>query len=198
VISIEEVIEKFDLPQVNRANARFDADKLFWINGEYFRSMELSALEPLAVSILQKHGILTEKYDHAYFRSALAIVKEKIKVGRELPEWMSYFFQEDFSYDAAAVKKVFTPEGLANVAALRQRLSALDPDHFQAAELETEYKTMAAATGQKVGALIHPSRLAVSGRPVGPSLYHLLEVLGKPRVLSRLDRAEKEFAVASV
>ncbi len=49
-------------------------------------------------------------------------------------------------------------------------------------------------SGQKVGALIHPSRLAVSGRPVGTSLYHLLEVLGKDRVLARIDRAEKQFA----
>ena len=58
----------------------------------------------------------TENYDPAYFRAALAIVKEKIKLGRELPEWMAYFFNEDFPYDEAAVKKVFTPEGLANIA----------------------------------------------------------------------------------
>ena len=198
VISIEEVIAKFDLPQVNRANARFDIDKLFWLNGEYFRAMELSALEPMAVSLLQKAGVLTDTYDPAYFRAALAIVKEKVKVGRELPEWMSYFFREDFSYDPAAAKKVFTPEGLANVAALRERLSKVEPDHFNALDLEQEYKTLAAATGQKVGALIHPSRLAVSGKPVGPSLYHLLEVLGKPRVLSRMERAEKEFAASGV
>jgi len=197
VISIEEVVAKFDLPQVNRANARFDADKLFWLNGEYFRAMELGALEPLAVSILQKHGILTDKYDPAYFRAALAIVKEKVKVGRELPEWMSYFFQDDFAYDPAAAKKVFTPEGLANLGKLRERLTKIDAPEFQAAKLEEEFKSLAAATGQKVGALVHPARLAVSGRPVGPSLYHLLEVLGKPRVLSRLDRAETEFAARS-
>ena len=177
----------------DRANARFDIDKLFWLNGEYFRAMELSALEPMAVSLLQKAGVLTDTYDPAYFRAALAIVKEKVKVGRELPEWMSYFFREDFSYDPAAAKKVFTPEGLANVAALRERLSKVEPDHFNALDLEQEYKTLAAATGQKVGALIHPSRLAVSGKPVGPSLYHLLEVLGKTRVLNRMERAEKEF-----
>ena len=68
------------------------------------------------------------------------------------------------------------------------------PVKWRPAELETEFKTLAAATDQKVGALIHPSRLAVSGRPVGPSLYHLLEVLGKDRVLRRLERAEKQFA----
>jgi len=195
VLPIEEVIAKFDLPQVNRSNAHFDLDKLFWINGEYMRAATLEALEPLALSILQKHGVITGKYDPVYFRAALAIVKEKIKLGRELPEWMGHFFTEDFPFDEAAAKKVFTTEGLANIARLRERLSHLDAARFTASELETEFKTLAAATGQKVGALIHPARLAVSGRPVGPSLYHLLEVLGQPRVLSRLDRAEKQFGL---
>lgn len=195
VIAIEDVIAKFALPDVGRANARFDIDKLFWINGEYMRAATVEAIEPLALSILQKHGITTANNDPAYFRAALAIVKEKIKLGRELPEWMSYFFTEDFPYDEAAVKKVFTPEGLANIGKLRERLSQIKAASFTAASLETEFKTLAAATGQKVGALIHPARLAVSGRPVGPSLYHLLEVLGKDRVLKRLDRAEKTFSL---
>jgi glutamyl-tRNA synthetase len=159
------------------------------------RAAAIEALEPLALSILQKHGVMTENHDPAYFRAALAIVKEKIKLGRELPEWMSYFFREDFEFDPAAAKKVFTPEGLANIGKLRERLAGLDDKSFTSASLETEFKTLAAATGQKVGALIHPARLAVSGRPVGPSLYHLLEVLGKDRVLSRLERAEKQPAI---
>ena len=197
VFPIEEVIEKFDLPQVGRANARFDIDKLFWINGEYMRAATLEAIEPLAISMLTKHGVITEGVDPAYFRAALAIVKEKIKLGRELPEWMGYFFTEDFPYDDQAAKKVFTPEGVANIAKLRERLGALDASKFTAGELESEFKTIAASTGQKVGALIHPTRLATSGRPVGPSLYHLLEVLGKDRVLARLERAEKQFGAAS-
>ena len=193
VISIAEVIEKFDLPQVNRSNAHFDLNKLFWINGEYMRAASLEVIEPLAIDILRKHGVLPETYDPTYFRTALAIVKEKIKLGRELPEWMGYFFREDFEFDPAAVKKVFTPEGLGNLAKLRERLSALAESSFSATELENEFKALAAGIGQKVGALIHPARLAVSGRSVGPSLYHLLEVLGRERVLSRMERAQQKF-----
>ena len=194
VLPIEEVIAKFDLPQVNRANARFDIDKLFWINGEYFRSATLEAIEPLATSILRKSGALPDDVDPAYFRAALGIVKEKIKLGRELPEWMSYFFREDFEFDAGAVAKVFNADGLTNLGKLRDRLASPDLPGFSSAELEAEFKTLAGGLGIKVGALIHPARLAVSGRPVGPSLYHLLEVLGKDRVLKRIDRALGHFA----
>jgi glutamyl-tRNA synthetase len=192
VIGIDEVIAKFDLPDIGRANARFDRDKLFWINGEYMRAATVESLVPLAHTILEAHGIKTDSADPAYFRAALAIVKEKIKLGRELPEWMSYFFTEEFPFDEAAAKKVFTPEGLANLGKLRERLATLDAGKFTATDLENEFKTLAAALGQKVGALIHPARLATSGRPVGPSLYHLLEVLGKERVLARMERAEKQ------
>jgi glutamyl-tRNA synthetase len=194
VISIEDVVAKFDLPQVNRSNARFDINKLFWINGEYFRAATLESIEPVALSILRRHGVIGEEVDPAYFRAALAIVKEKIKLGRELPDWMRYFFHDDFEFEPDATKKVFTPEGLANIAKLRARLKELDEKDFTAAELEKEFKTLAAAGGQKVGALVHPARLAVSGRSVGPSLYHMLEVLGRTRVLNRFDRAEKTFA----
>jgi glutamyl-tRNA synthetase len=194
VISIEDVIAKFDLPDIGRANARFDIDKLFWINGEYMRAATVEEIEPLALSLLRKHGIFTGEYDPAYFRAALTIVKEKIKLGRELPEWMGYFFTEDFSFDEAVVRKVFTAEGVASLSKLRQQLAQLDSAKFTAADLEAEFKSLAAASGQKVGALIHPARLAVSGRPVGPSLYHLLEVLGRDRVLTRMQRAEDQFA----
>ena len=198
VLPIEEVIAKFDLPQVNRSNAHFDLNKLFWINGEYMRAATIEALEPLAVSILRQHGALPEDYDPAYFRAALAIVKEKIKLGRELPEWMSYFFRNDFEFEESAVKKVFTRDGLANLAKLRERLAQLDENNFSAVALENEFKALAAAHGLKVGALIHPARLAVSGRSVGPSLYHLLEVLGRSRTLRRMERAEGKFAAPTL
>jgi glutamyl-tRNA synthetase len=189
VITIEEVIEKFDLPQVNRSNARFDLNKLFWINGEYFRALTLEQVETFAGPLLQKAGVLPETYDPAYLRAALAIVKEKVKIGRELPEWLGYFFTEEFPFDPATATKVFIPAGKENLRVLREDLATAS--EFDAAALEGRFKALAAASGQKVGAYIHPSRLAVSGRSVGPSLYHLLEVLGKERVLARMDRALK-------
>ena len=192
ILDIKEVVEKFDLPQVNRGNARFDINKLFWINGEYFRAATVESLVPLAETMLRKAGALPEVYDPAYFREALAIVKEKIKLGRELPDWMGYFFNEEFAYDPDAVKKVFTPEGLENLRKLQANLEGADS--FAAAALEQRFKALAAGANVKVGALIHPARLAVSGKPVGPSLYHLLEVLGRDRVLKRFQRTLGKFA----
>ena len=197
IVPIEEVIEKFDLPQVNRSNARFDLNKLFWLNGEYMRSVPVERLEALAAGLLQQAKLIDDDYDRAYLRAALAIVKEKVKLGRELVDWLAYFFRDDFEFEPAAVGKVFTAEGVANLAELRQDLEGAAD--FSAATLEERFKTLAATRGKKVGAYIHPARLAASGRPVGPSLYHLLEVLDRKRTLERIDRALEKFkpAIAS-
>jgi glutamyl-tRNA synthetase len=71
--------------------------------------------------------------------------------------------------------------------AVRDAFAALE--QFNAAEIETTLKATAAKLGAKVGALVHPTRLAVTGSNAGPSRYHLLEVLGKEKVLTRIDRA---------
>jgi len=191
VIDIAEVVEKFDLPQINRANARFDLNKLFWLNGEYMRSVPVERIEPLAIQLLREAGTIGETHDAAYLRAAISIVREKVKLGKELADWLIPFYTEDYAFDPAAVGKVFTAEGLANLEELRKSLA--DAADFGAAALEERFKTLAATHGKKIGAYIHPVRLAVSGRSVGPSLYHLLEVLGKGRVLARTDRALEKF-----
>jgi glutamyl-tRNA synthetase len=193
VLPIEDVIAKFDLPQVNRGNARFDQDKLFWINGEYMTALPLEQLAVLTKDLLKKANVLPETYDEIYFLAALTIVREKIKQARELPVWMAHFFNENFAFDPEAVTKVFTPEGRKNLQALSVELAAAAD--FSALTVETHLKTLAKATGQKAGALVHPLRLALSGSSVGPSLYHLAEVLGKDRSLARVKRALAEYPV---
>ena len=90
-------------------------------------------------------------------------------------------------YDPQGVAKHFTAQNKPPLKAVRDALSTLekfDPDN-----IETTLKSAATKLGLKVGAIVHPTRLAVTGSNVGPSLYHLLEVLGKEKVLSRIDRA---------
>jgi glutamyl-tRNA synthetase len=120
-------------------------------------------------------------------REVLAIVKEKIKLFKDVPEWTSYFFTEDYEFDSESVKKVFgKPEAAAHLKALRDEFAKIDKWDLQT--LESALKSLAQKLGCKTGDLVHPARVAVSGRSVGPSLYHMLEVLGKERVLARYDR----------
>src|SRR5207253_10535559 len=129
----------------------------------------------------------SDVYDKDYLRAVLSIVKEKIKLLSDVSEWTRYFFIEDYEFDPAAVEKVFgKPEAAERLIALRSEFAGIE--NWNLDTLESTLKNLAQKLGCKTGDLVHPARIAVSGRSVGPSLYHMLEVMGKERVLKRFDR----------
>jgi len=190
-IPIEEIIRLFDLKNVVRGNATFDPDKLHWLNGEYARELSDTSFYELAEAALKSAGVKLDNFAESYVHAALQTCKGKINTFDELPAYCGFYFNEEFTYDAGGVAKHFTPENRPRLQAVREVLAGLKS--FTAAELEATLKATAAKFGVKVAALVHPTRLAVTGSNVGPSLYHLLEVLGKKKVLARLDRALATF-----
>ena len=136
---------------------------------------------------MEKAGVDLSKFPPDYVRAALDTCKGKFKIFSELPAYCGFYFTEDISYNPEGVAKHFIPENKPRLVAVRDAFAALE--NFDAANLETALKSTAAQLGLKVGALVHPTRLAVTGSNAGPSLYHLLEILGKEKVLERIDRA---------
>ncbi len=190
VLPIDEVITRFDLPQVLRSNAKFDREKLEWMNGEYLKTMTASALASIAQPFLEAAGI--QANDEPYLHRVLDLLKEKVRLLKELPPRCGYFFTEDYPLDPAAVEKSCTaPETAERLNHLAAGYEAVTD--WTATALEDTLKAVAEQLGIKNKFLIHPCRVAVSGMSVGPSLYHMLEVLGRDRVLDRLRRAPARF-----
>jgi len=190
-IDIDKVILIFDLKNIGRSSATFDPDKLHWLNGEYTRELNDSEFYDLAVAKLRSSGVKLENFPEKYVRAALETCKGKINTFDELPAYCGFYFTEDFDYNQEGVAKHFTAENKPRLTAVREALSALEK--FDAATIEATLKSTAAKLGVKVGGIVHPTRLAVTGSNVGPSLYHLLEVLGKENVIARIDRALAMF-----
>jgi glutamyl-tRNA synthetase len=190
-LSRAEVIERFDLPQILRHNARFDYEKLLWLQGEYARELADDRFYELAVHAFAKAGMDTNKFPLTYVKAALDTCKGKFKLFSELPAYAGFYFRDEIIYNADDAKKVFIPENKPRLEKLRDAFAALNT--FDAATLETALKETAKQLGVKAGVLIHPTRLAVTGNPHGPSLYHLLEVLGKEKSLARIERALQNF-----
>ena len=184
---LTEVVELFDLPQILRHNARFDADKLLWLNGEYVRELGDDRFYELSVHALARAGLDTNKFPLDYVKAALDTCKGKFKLFSELPAYGGFYFKDHFDYNPDGVKKDFTPENKPRLLKLRDAFAKAEP--FNAATLEATLKTTAAELGVKAGVLVHPARLACTGNPAGPSLYHLLEVLGREKTLARIERA---------
>jgi len=190
-LAIAEVIERFDLPQILRHNARFDFEKLTWLQGEYCRELPDERFYEMSVHALAKTGIDTNKFEVEYVKAALDTCKGKIKTFSELPNYGGFYFKDEISYDPEAAKKSFIPENRPRVEKLRDAFAKADP--FNAASLETILKETAKGLGVKAGILVHPVRLAVTGNTSGPSLYHLLEVIGREKVMGRVEKALSRF-----
>jgi glutamyl-tRNA synthetase len=184
-VPIKEVVELFDLPQILRHNSRFDLNKLHWLNGEYIREMTLDRFHELAVHALGRLGIDTNKYPLDYVKAALDTCKAKVKLFSEVPTFADFYFKDVIELDAEMLKKDFPAELKPKLKYLRDALSMLLK--FDSDTLNRTTKEVAGQLGVGIGVLVHPTRLACTGRTVGPSLYHLMEVLGKERVVARFD-----------
>lgn len=186
VISIEEVSQIFELENINRRNAIFDLDKCFWLNGQYIQNMPIERFAELSQPFIEKAGVNYGTKEALL--PALAIVKPKVKHLSDVPDWIGFLFTEDFAFDPASVEKSLRKEGaLERLKQLGEAFSTVT--EWTHPNIEARLKELAASLGVKVGELVHPARVAVSGRSVGPGLYEMMEVLGKDRVLSRFARA---------
>jgi len=183
VMPVAELIERFDLPQINRANARFDVEKMQWMNYEHLRNLPMPRYRQLALKAGVEFGDAAEDYIEA----ALATCQNKVKQISDLPDYCRFYFTDIFEYDEAMAAKAFAPENKDGFAKLREIFANLES--FGPEPMETALKALAEQLDVKIRALVMPARCACTGVKIGPSLYDLMAVLGRDRVLARLDRA---------
>ncbi|MEP6603579.1 MAG: glutamate--tRNA ligase [Spartobacteria bacterium] len=191
-MSIEEVVSIFNLKNVVRGHATFDPVKLHWLNGEYARELSDEDFHNLALAALRASEVKIDNYSAEYVRAALQTCKGKINTFDELPAYCGFYFSDDIAYNPEGKAKHFTAENKPRLQAVRDSFAKIDI--FNTGEIEATMKSIATNLAVKVGALVHPTRLAVTGSNAGPSLYHLLEVLGKEKVLARIDQAFATFS----
>jgi len=175
------------LPQILRHNARFDMRKLQWLNYEYLRELPDEKFIELARDAFKKAGLPVDSYPEKYVCGAILTCKGKVRVPSELPDYAGFYFKEEIDYDPEAVARLFTSETKKYLERYKSVLESLPK--FEAESLEQALKSVAAEFNVKPAAIVHPVRLACTGRTAGPGLYQLMEVLGKEKVLSRLNKA---------
>jgi len=192
VLPREEIARLFTLDRVQSSPAKMDLQKLSWMNGEYMAKLTPAVREEGCRATLQAAGLWRDDIDPVYFRRVLDLMRERVKMYSDLPGMTGYFFTEEYPFDEKSVEKRLKKEGaLAGLKAIRDRFAALEP--FNAETTDKALHALAAELGVGAGDLVHPVRVAMSGTSAGPSLFHMLDVMGKERVLPRIDRALKQF-----
>ena len=182
IMPIEEIIRLFDLSDVNKNNARFDDKKLSYMNAAYIKAMPKEDFFKRAKNLLSLDGV-----DESYWHSVLEICQEKLRSFEELENFVSYFFDENYPMNVQEVEKLQKHQPVQRI---REFLTALESiPEFTEDRLEELVGQLAEEHSVKTGDYIHSLRFALSGRTVGPGFYKMMCVMGRERVVNRLNRA---------
>ena len=183
IFTLEEFIEAFTWERVSLGGPVFDLEKLRWMNGKYIR--EVLSLEEVAERVkpfLREAGLSWES--EAYLRRAVELMRPRFDTLKEFPEKARYLFTEDYPMAEKAKRKL--EEGLPLLKELYPRLKA--QEEWSEAALEALLRGFAAEKGVKLGQVAQPLRAALTGSLETPGLFEVMALLGKERVLKRLER----------
>jgi len=188
VFSYDELIEKFSLDRVQKSPARFDEQRLLWLNGQHIRALSVDELANRADSFWPTSASEARDY---YKKQVLALVQDRLKTLADLPLLTSYFFERPTPQWSMVDdnKQLAKLDRETQRTLLKAARSALEESEFDAEALQITLNNLLETTGQKPGILFSLIRLAVSWAPFSPALNETLATLEKGETITRLTEA---------
>jgi glutamyl-tRNA synthetase len=195
----DDLIRSFTLERVGKTPAIFNKEKLNWLNGVYIRKLSPGDFAALALPFLERDlpPEVSRPLARDYVQEVLPLVQERVKLLKEVAPLTRYFFVERLDYDAKLLisKDMAAASTARALAAAREKLESLQP--FDAQNLESMLRLLAAELGLKTGQLFGALRTAVSGETATPPLFQMMAVIRKERCLKRIDEAISRLQAAS-
>lgn len=190
IFTLPETLKQFDFAKMSKKAAVYDTKKLTWLNGQYLSSLPIDNIVQAVIPFFKQAGYIDDKYlaEHGdYFTHLVDVVRVRVKTLQEVVEGAEYFFKPVTSYDPKGEAKHFTTAGADILEKCIAALTAL-PD-FTLASTEAAYNKVAEEMGLSLGKVVHPTRLALTGRTVSPGLFDVMILLGKDETVKRLTQA---------
>ncbi|MBU1061415.1 MAG: glutamate--tRNA ligase [Candidatus Omnitrophica bacterium] len=176
-----EIIKRFTLKRINKRGAEFNEDKLRWLNGEHIRKLELDQFIEMASSFV-KSDCAPE-----WFRKFAQLYKGRVKTFVEFKEELDIFISEELHYRDEDIEKFLKKQGVLGILKLaKERMEKIE--EFLPEKIEKEMRALVEELNLKGGDLIHPLRVAVTGKSVSAGIFEVLALLGKEKTIQRLGR----------
>jgi glutamyl-tRNA synthetase len=194
VLSLDEIVQRFELEAVHKGGAVFDRERLEWLNGQWIRRLDadelIERLRPFVEAELRA-GRIDRMPGDEELRALLPVVQDRLPTLGAIGDLVGFLWVEEVAIDATTLvpkrwDAATTREGLTDARATIQSVGEVT---FEADELEPPLRALAEARGWKAGDLFMAIRVAVTGRTATPPLFDTLVALGRDRTLYRLDRA---------
>jgi glutamyl-tRNA synthetase len=201
VLSLDELVERFEIAEVHKGGAVFDRGRLEWLNGQWIRRLSeddlIDRLRPFLERALEAGQIEWMPSDEE-LRALLPVVQERLPTLGSIADLVGFLWVREVDPDPETLvpkrwDRATTLEGLG---AARDTIEAVGDVAFEADEIEPPLRALAEARSWKAGDLFMAIRVAVTGRTATPPLFDTLVALGRDRTIERLDRALKTLAGA--
>ncbi len=187
IIETEEAVKLFDIKDVNKTAATFNLDKLNWINNQYLKKIDTQKLtEAIIPLLLEKKYIQEDNFDRNYLVSLVKLFQGRLCRVNDFVEWADFCFVKDITIDPEARNKFLTKDFSKEFKLFIERLEALD--NFDVSSIEASFRQMVKELNIEAKTLIHPIRVALTGKTIGPGLFEVIHYLGKERTKERLSR----------
>jgi len=189
VVSKEEIIEEFDIEDVHNAPAVFDRAKLKWLNGVYIREiLDLDDLTKRATVFFEKFGYSA---DFEYYKKVLSVIRDSLETLNDIKDRAFPFFVDEFDYEDDAKTILQNEEAINVIKTFYEKVLKLE--NISQADFKSITKEIQKELKVKGKGLFMPIRVALTGKTSGVDISLLVEVIGKDRVLKRLEKALKTF-----
>jgi glutamyl-tRNA synthetase len=182
IFYMDQLIREFSLERVSKSGAVFNIEKLNWLNQQHIKLKSNEELAQLVKPHLQLKGLTN--IEEQYLTKVAGLMKERLIFPQDLADNSEYFFKDPESFDETGFKKNWEPGSCEWLKLFAGRLAVLN--EYSHSSIEAALRQLSEELGIKPGKLIHPVRLAVSGKTIGPGLFEMMELLGKETVVRRL------------
>lgn len=185
VIDIKEAAKIFDIKHVNKTAATFDLKKLSWINNQYLKNEDPEKLtDQLVPELISKDYIQENNFDRNYLISLVKLFQPRLSVLNDFSDWADFFFVNEVNIDPEAKDKYLNRDFSKEFKLFIARIEALAD--FNVASIEQAFRDLVQELGLEAKVLIHPIRVALTGKTIGPGLFDVVYYLGKEKTKQRL------------
>ena len=187
VIDLKEAAGLFEIKKVNKTSATFDLKKLDWMNNQYLKKAPPDQLLKLVLpSLIEKKLIRENNFDSKYLISLIKLFQERLSKVNDFAEWADFFFLDEIEIDPKAQQKFLSRDFSKEFTLFIQRLEGLKS--FQVSSIEESFRDLVKDLGIQAKELIHPVRVALTGKTIGPGLFDVVYYLGLEKTRKRLER----------
>ncbi|MDB5196495.1 MAG: glutamate--tRNA ligase [Flaviaesturariibacter sp.] len=189
LFSLDELIQRFSIEKVHKGGAKFDYEKARWFNHEWLKKTDTASLLPEVKKVFAEKGLTLT--DDTYLTKVIDLVKDRCTLVADFWEHSAFFFNAPKEWDTVAVKAKWNDAKADFFHAYNKALHSVSS--WEAANLETLFKSLADGAAIKPGELQLPLRIMLVGGKFGPTVFNIAEVLGKEETISRIDAALTQF-----